>query len=86
VCGRLQGVPIMWQCLWAIVLEGLSPAAWAAQIGTHPKEAMGILLGSLGFLAKIYADLDPPTEPARAGRLRTWAPSRATLAGEDAAD
>jgi hypothetical protein len=56
-----------------MVLEGLSPAAWAAEINTHPEEVSGILVGSLGYLAKIYADLDPTmTEPARRAVLRTW--------------
>ncbi len=72
VYGRLQGTGIVWECLKAVVLEGLSPSAWAEQIGTHPKEVSGILLGSLAYLAGIYDDLNPPEPPVRRGRLRTW--------------
>jgi hypothetical protein len=85
VYSRLQGTGIVWECLKAIVLEGLSPASWAAEINTHPKEVAGILLGSLSYLARIYELLDPATEPARRGRLRTWVTGERS-GMEDAAD
>jgi hypothetical protein len=72
VCGRLQGTGVVWQCLKAIVLQGASPASWAASMRMEPKTANGILLASLSSLAAAYSDLDPATPAARTGRLRTW--------------
>jgi hypothetical protein len=76
VYSRLQGLWPIWDCIRSIVLEGLSPASWAEQVKMHPKEVSGVLLGSLSYLAKIYADLDPAPEPAREWRLRTWVTGR----------
>jgi hypothetical protein len=67
----MRGLWPMWECLHGVVIQGMSPTAWADSVHIEPKAANGILLSSLALLARVYNDIDPPV-PTPRHRLRTW--------------